>query len=109
MQAASARRKKFVQTLRRCALAHGVERVPDNANRDRVRTMALSLLEAVTDDGSLPDEDREEIENAWASYQDLGCLVAAGVSPEHAKMQELVPTSHLFKEALSRLHVSVLR
>ena len=50
MQAVAVRRKKFVQTLRRCALAHGVERVPDNANRDRVRTMALSLMEAVAAD-----------------------------------------------------------
>ena len=29
MQAACVRRKKLVQTLRRCALALGVERVPD--------------------------------------------------------------------------------
>jgi hypothetical protein len=70
MQAVCARRKKLVQTLRRCALAHGVERVPDNANRDRVRTMALSLMEAVAADDSLPDEEVEEVEKAWASYQD---------------------------------------
>ena len=56
----------MVQTLRRGARAHGVDQVPDNAGRDRVKAMALELLAA--DD--LSDDEQEDVEAAWVQYRD---------------------------------------
>ena len=39
-------RKQHVQTLRKGARERGIQQVPDNAARDRVRVMALAVLEA---------------------------------------------------------------
>lgn len=38
------RRRALVQELRRLAIQHGVARVPDNANRQKVQQMAQALL-----------------------------------------------------------------
>ena len=61
-----AERKLSVQVLRRGARNHQVERVADNAGRDRVKGMAVALL----DHAELVGEEREEMEEAWKNYQD---------------------------------------
>ena len=39
-------RKQHIQALRRGARAHGVQQMPDNAVRERVKAMAQALMEA---------------------------------------------------------------
>lgn len=65
LQLSMADRKKYVQVLRRGAKTHQIERVADNAARDRVKAMALALL----DHNDLIDEEREEMEEAWKAYK----------------------------------------
>ena len=43
----AAHRRANVQVLRRLAQKHGVARVSDDANRDKVKKMAKAVLEAV--------------------------------------------------------------
>ena len=63
---AMADRKKLVQTLRRGARTHNVELVPDNAARDKVKAMAEALLAC----DELVEVEREQMEQAWATYRD---------------------------------------
>ena len=78
-----------MQTLRKGALDHAVERVPDNASRDKVKAMAARLLECT----GLKGGARKEMEDAWANYRDSwpdwtetgGGATKAEVSEEGAK------------------------
>ena len=56
-------RRQQVQALRKGARAHGIPLVPDNAARDRVKVMALALLEA-----DLPDDEHEDVQEAWKTW-----------------------------------------
>ena len=49
-------RRANVQVLRRLAQKHGVARVADDANRDKVKKMAKAVLEAVEHLCVMPDE-----------------------------------------------------
>ena len=52
----AAHRRANVQVLRRLAQKHGVARVADDANRDKVKKMAKAVLEAVEHLCVMPDE-----------------------------------------------------
>lgn len=58
-------RKHLVQQLRKLAEAYDVERVPDNAGRERVKKMAEALLSA-----PLTAPDRGSAEESWKSYKE---------------------------------------
>ena len=61
----AANRRANVQVLRRLAGKHGVARVADDANRDKVKKMAKAVLEAVEKAGV----DQEEANNAWKGFK----------------------------------------
>ena len=61
----AAHRRANVQVLRRLAQKHGVARVADDANRDKVKKMAKAVLEAVENAGV----DQEEANNAWKGFK----------------------------------------
>ena len=61
----AAHRRANVQVLRRLAQKHGVARVSDDANRDKVKKMAKAVLEAVEEAGV----DQEEANNAWKGFK----------------------------------------
>jgi len=61
----AAHRRAFLQVQRHLAQKHGVARVADDAGRDKMKTMALAVLEAVEKAGV----DQEEANKAWAGYK----------------------------------------
>ena len=58
-------RPKLVQILRKCASSCGVERVPDTAPRDRVKSMVMATF----NHESLDPQVQQEMEDAWNDYK----------------------------------------
>ena len=58
-------RRPFVQAFRRLATTYDIEKVPDNAAREKVRGLVDSLR-----DCSLTADDAELLEANWEAYRD---------------------------------------
>ena len=70
-------RRSHVQALRKLAVAYEVERVPDNAKKERIEHMVGQLREA-----TLSDKDKESLEGLWKAYRETWPNWAPGGEPD---------------------------
>ena len=75
-------RVSCVKTLRALARSHGLAQVRDTAAKEKVKVMALSVLEALEAAGL----DQEDAKGAWEGYK--------GTWPDWSDSSESVESQH---------------